>query len=36
MEKEFYEKPIAQLIKMETKDIVTTSTSIELPDDDFE
>ncbi len=34
MEKEIYEKPIAELVKIETRDICSNS-SIELPDDDF-
>ena len=36
MVKENYEEPIALLVKVETKDIITYSEGIELPDDELE
>lgn len=35
MEKEIYEVPTAELVQIETKDVVTLS-GIELPDDELE
>ncbi len=35
MKKETYEKPTAELVEVDTKDIMVFSPGIELPDDEF-
>jgi hypothetical protein len=35
MKKEFYEVPAAEFVSLETKDVITGSEIIELPDDEL-